>query len=386
VASDLPKLGTVVEGPSPPEVFVGRFGYPRVSAGPLVPADEKGGLDLSSNSGSDLSSHLFRRPAELAKMDVGEIVALRSSMVRSGSKVEVADARNPGKLLEMAQEIAMSSTPVGTEVTFAKPPRGRLRFDGFMMPSGPSGSIEGMEITSNPSIPRKVDAVVEDSDLLAAKAVGELYASGVEVDGISRLLSLGLLGKKRKLVPTRWSITASDDIAGKHLASAIQDLSPVNEFLLFSGERLGNHFEVLLTPASFTYELVEIWLPRSVWSGEEAWIGADREGPGPKKGYSDLAGGYYAARLALLERLAEMRRQASVLMVREISEKYWAPLGVWVVREAAREALRNPPRKFETLEEALAEMATRIRTPARDWRPHSELARGVGQTTLAKFF
>jgi hypothetical protein len=227
------------------------------------------------------------------------------------------------------------------------------------MPSGPSGSIEEMEITSNPSIPRKVDEVVDDSDLLAARAVGELYASGVEVDGISRLLSLGLLGKKRKLVPTRWSITASDDIAGKHLIEAIRDHPLINEYLLFSGERLGNHFEVLLAPGSFAYELIEIWLPRSVWSGEEAWIGADREGPGPKKGYSDLAGGYYAARLALLERLTEMRRQASALLVREITEKYWAPLGV---------------------------MATRIRTPSLEWRPSSELVRGAGQTTLARFF
>ncbi len=376
----LPKLGTRIEGPSPPDVFVGRFGYPRVSAGPLVPAGEKEG----PGSGRDLD--LCLRPAELAKMDVGEIVALRSSMVRSGSKVEVKDARNPGKLLEQAQEIAMSSTPVGTEVTFLKPPRGRLRFDGFMMPSGPSGSVKEMEITTNPSVPRKVDEVVEDSDLKANLAVGELYTSGVEVDGISRLLSLGLLGVERKLVPTRWSITASDDIAGKHLISAVLDYPLLNDYLLFSGERLGNHFEVLLTPGSFTYELIEIWLPRSVWSGEVAWIGADREGPGPKKGYSDLAGGYYAARLALLERLAEMRRQASVLMVREISEKYWAPLGAWVVREAAREALRNSPRKFETLEAALADMATRIRTPLREWRPHSELARGAGQTTLASFF
>jgi hypothetical protein len=384
IAAELPKLGTVIEGPSPPEVFVGRFGYPRVSVGPLVPAEEKGGLDLGSGTGLD-SLHFFR-PAELARMDVGEIVALRSSMVKSGSKVAVQDARNPGRLLEMAQEIAMSSTPVGTEVTFAKPPQGRLRFDGFMMPSGPSGSIEEMEITSNPSIPRKVDEVVEDSDLKANLAVGELYVSGVEVDGISRLLSLGLLGKKRKLVPTRWSITASDDIAGKHLIAAIQDRPPINGYLLFSGERLGNHFEVLLAPGSFIYELIEIWLPRSVWSGEEAWIGADREGPGPKKGYSDLAGGYYAARLALLERLADMRRQASALIVREITEEYWAPLGVWVVREAAREALRNPPKKFETQEEALADMATRIRTPLREWRPYSELAWGVGQTTLAKFF
>jgi len=374
----LPKLGTRIEGPSPPDVFVGRFGYPRVSAGPLVPADEKEG----PGSGLDLCL----RPAELARMDVGEIVTLRSSMVRSGSMVEVKDARNPGKLLEQAQEIAMSSTPVGTEVTFAKPPRGRLRFDGFMMPSGPSGSVKEMEITTNPSVPRKVDEVVEDSDLKASLAVGELYAAGVEVDGISRLLSLGLLGKERKLVPTRWSITASDDIAGKGLISQVLDHPPVSDYLLFSGERLGNHFEVLLTPGAFTYELVEIWLPRSVWSGEEAWIGADREGPGPKKGYSDLAGGYYAARLALLERLAEMRRQASALLVREISEKYWAPLGVWVVREAAREALSRPPRKFESLEAALADMATRLRTPSRDWQPHSELARGAAQTTLASFF
>lgn len=76
------------------------------------------------------------------------------------------------------------------------------------------------------------------------------------------------------------------------------------------------------------------------------------------------------SRLALSERLAEMRRQASALLV----------------REAARAALSNPPKSFETLEAALVDMATRIRTPAREWRPHSELAQGAGQTTLASFF
>jgi len=81
-----------------------------------------------------------------------------------------------------------------------------------------------------------------------------------------------------------------------------------------------------------------------------------------------------------------MRRQASALIVLEITEEYWAPLGVWVVREAARAALASQPKRFETLEAALADMATRIRTPAREWRPHSELARGAGQTTLARFF
>ena len=410
VVEEIPKLGKTIEGPSPPEVFVGRFGYPRVSAGPLVPADGRSygdgiGSSLSSRStsyGSTIDSgsvnvpetdpvtalppSIFSRPAELARMGVGDIVALRSSMVRSSSRVEVSDAKNPGKLLEMAQEIAISSTPVETEVTFAKPPRGRLRFDGFMMPSGPVGTVEEMEIISNPTVPRKVDEVVGDTDLLATAAVGELFEAGVEVDGISRLLSLGLLGKNRKLVPTRWSITASDDIAGKHLIASIQDDPPLGDYLLFSGERLGNHFEILLAPGSFTYELIEIWLPRSVWSGGEAWIGADREGPGPKKGYSDLAGGYYAARLAVLEGLADMRRQSAILAVREITEEYWAPLGVWVVREAARAALAGQPKSFETLEAALADMATRLRTPEREWRPCSELVRGAVQTTLARFF
>ena len=81
-----------------------------------------------------------------------------------------------------------------------------------------------------------------------------------------------------------------------------------------------------------------------------------------------------------------MRRQSAILAVREITEERRAPPRVWVVREAARAALSNPPKSFETLEAALADMATRIRTPAHDWRPHSELARGAGQTTLARFY
>ncbi|MHC1595043.1 MAG: Nre family DNA repair protein, partial [Methanotrichaceae archaeon] len=134
------------------------------------------------------------------------------------------------------------------------------------------------------------------------------------------------------------------------------------------------------------YELIEIWLPRSVWSSGKTWIGADGEGPGGKKGYSHLAGGYYAARLALLERLAAMKRQGSVLMVREISESYWAPLGVWVVREAARAALAKTPMRFERMEEALLEMEMRLRTPPGEWKAKSGTIGGDTQATLASFF
>ena len=64
--------------------------------------------------------------------------------------------------------------------------------------------------------------------MVASVALSELYSAGIGVDHISRMLSLGLLGKKRKLVPTRWSITASDELIAKELKEAVLDKPQVN--------------------------------------------------------------------------------------------------------------------------------------------------------------
>jgi hypothetical protein len=317
-------------------------------------------------------------------MDIGEIIAARSQMVRSETKIGVKDAQAPGKLLDACQQIAMSSAPVGTEVSFFKPPQGNLQFDGVLSPSGPSGELKNMEITTNPLIPRRVDEIVEDRDANAVVALNELYSAGIGVDHISRMLSLGLLGRKRKLVPTRWSITASDDMIGKELKGAVLDNSQVNDYYLFSGEDLGNHFEILLLPRPFTFELIEIWMPRSVWA-EDGFIGGDREDARPKIGYSPLAGGYYAARLAVLEHLALLGRQAAVLALREISDAYYAPLGVWVVREVARKAMSSRPMRLGSLPEAMAEMQRRIKTPAVQWHQSVELLKKPVQRSLMEF-
>ena len=365
----LPRIGRRLEGMSPPEVFVGRAGYPLLRAGPLLPAGE----------GPDQAL-----PHMHLGMDIGEIIAARTSLVRSESKIAVKEAKAPGGLLSSMQQIALSAAPVGTEVSFSRPPRGRISFDGVLSPSGPSGELEGMEITTNPVVPRRVDQLADDRDAGAAEAVGELYASGIGIDHISRLLSLGLLGKNRRLVPTRWSITASDDMAGKELKERVLEGAQVKDYYLYSGEDLGNHFEILLLPRPFQFELVEIWMARSVWA-EEGFIGADREDARAKKGYSILAGGYYAARLAALEHLASWGRQAAVLAVREISEAYWAPLGVWVVREVARKAMLSPPQRFSSLNEALGEMEKRIKTPLDQWRREAQTLAGPVQRSLMEF-
>lgn len=363
--SSLPKIGNRMEGLSPPEVFVGRQGYPIVRAGPMLPISE------AATSPS-------------LEMDIGEIVALRSSLVRSEARMGVKDVAVPDRLLESCQQMAMSSAPVGAEVAFYKPPKGKLQFDGVLSPSGPSGELKDMEITTNPLIPRKVDQIVDDRGVLAAEAVGELYSSGVGTEHISRLLSLGLLGRSRKLVPTRWSITASDDIAGKALKDRVVDKPLINDYQLYSGEGLGNHFEMLLMPRAYGFELIEIWMAGSVWSSE-GWMGSDGEGLRDKKEYSTLAGGYYATRLAVLEHLAAIGRQASVLAVREISDAYWAPLGVWVVRDAARKAMGGEAKNFSTLDDAIDEMGRRLKTPITKWRGCSHITLGSFQSSLANF-
>ena len=55
-------------------------------------------------------------------------------------------------------------------------------------------------------------------------------------------------------------------------------------------------------------------------------------------------------RLAILEKLAELKRQGSCLALRFITDEYSVPLGVWVTREAARKAVSSKPIEFSSME------------------------------------
>jgi len=349
--------GNSVFGASPPALFVGSYGYPRVSAGPLIPPLAKENEAL-----------IFEDPSAWGNMQIEDIISMRSRLVRANTNLHIKDARSKeNPLLVKAQELALSGKPVDTEAWFFKAPKQELKFDAVLTPMGPSGLMKNFELAENPDVPKKVDYLVYDTDALAKDAISELLKSDVSNEHITRLFSIGLLGKERKIVPTRWSITAVDDMAGKELSDRIIDFPWVSDIKLFSGTHFGNHFEILILPRAYSFELIEIWLPKTVWSGESSWIGEDSEGLDGKKGYSPLAGGYYAAKLPVLEYLIEIKRQASVFILREITPDYWAPLGVWVVREGVRKALQNPPETFESLEAAISDLSGRIRTPKIEW-------------------
>lgn len=379
IESVVPKSSgeTSIFGASPPSVFVGRYNYPDVMAGPMIPPELVGDESI-----------LLEDPKSLLKMNIQDVISSRSQLVRASTGVNVKKARSPDNpLIERSQELALSKKPVDTEAWFNKPITNKLKFDNVLTPMGPSGDLKKFDITENPKVPKKVDYLVYDDDALAKDAISELWDGNVPAEHISRLLSIGLLGQERKLVPTRWSITAIDDMVGKDLLCGIRDYQQLSEVTVFSGGVFGNHFEIVLIPRMFSFELIEVWMPRTVWSGGTTWIEADHEEFGGKKKYSNLAGGYYAARLGVLEYLHTIRRQATVFMVREIRPEYWAPLGVWVVREGVRDAFSREAETFGSVKNALDDISLRLKTPASQWMEKASLLPDVRfQRTLDSFF
>ncbi|MDD5087089.1 MAG: hypothetical protein PHV16_05040, partial [Candidatus Nanoarchaeia archaeon] len=137
----------------------------------------------------------------------------------------------------------------------------------------------------------------------------------------------------------------------KQLISEIKDFK-TGDYLVFFGSYLGNYYLILCFPEPWSYELFETYMPKTSWNVDENInFMTDYESYYGRKTYAEnCAGGYYAARLAIAEKLANMKRQSSVLALRFITGDYAVPLGVWVVREAARKAMNNRPIEFSSKE------------------------------------
>ncbi len=320
--------------------FVGRYGYPYVNVGILAPPEQSE------------DAWLYDAPKHWASenFEIPRIVDFRSSLINSRYNINI---KKRMKLLELSQDIAMSSKPVDVDIELHEKPKFRLNLDSYMAPTGPNAKLKKASITENPKIHTKVYKVFEDIDLKANEAVNYLYKNNFDENFLSKLLSVGTLGLKvnRKLTPTRWSITATDDIIGKNLINEIKDYSEINSYYSFFGNYLGNYYLILMFPEVWSYELFETYVPSNWNLNKILRYSTDYEDYFGRKSYAEItAGGYYTVRLAILEKLKEMKRQSSVLALRFITDEYTMPLGVWVTRQATRKSLENKPLEFSSKE------------------------------------
>jgi hypothetical protein len=351
----LPKIKSKeISGSSPPEVFVGRVGYPKVFVGPMV-------SPLENSEQLLYTENWFGRNLE-------EIFAMRFQAVRGKTTARVSDLNN--KNVQKLQEALLSRKSVEAEVKFKNVPKGfRVSLD--HQPFGPSAFIEDFKLYPS-STDFKLEKVFYDFDFKANEAIFWLYQNKMPISKIQQALSIGMLGVKRKLVPTRWSITAVDDTIGKFLLEKVKTYPQINEFRVYYKEYLDNRWIVLMFPSYWQYESIEAWYPGTIV--DSLAIGGDYEGYEFKKEYASIGGCWYAARAMVAEKLFEERKQAGVLILREIHQNY-IPVGVWNVRETIRNMLREKPEVFDSLEKSLQYISSKLEIPVEVWIRNSKILR-----------
>ena len=309
-----------------PFVFVGLSEYPKVNVGIL------------STKKDDDHDNPYKWARE--KFGISEIVKKRRSLLNSSIQT-IANTRNE-RLVSLSQEIAMAQTAAECEIDVSPTNLGLLTNQKEAIPFGPRAQLYNATALSNIKVDKRIENAVGDVDAKANSTVTELFAKGIREHKISQLLSVGNLGvaKNRKLVPTRWSITATDDMVGKQLLKKLPEFDTAPSHVV-AADYLGNYFLILLFDHQWMFEFVEVFNNGNT-------IKSDCELTYGRSNYvNETAGAYYAVRLAVLEYLTKIQKQAGVVVIRFITSDYHTPLGVWVVRETIRKALEEKPLHFD---------------------------------------
>ena len=365
-------IGKEIDGTTPPSVFIGSYNYPKVFAGPLL-------------APSFDDSAIMDKPEEWIATNASQqdIIGYRLNLVRGKQTIGIKDLEN--NYIEKLQEISMASKSIASEAEFNKKPVGMM-FSAENAPHGPSAELKKFDI-DNVRWDHQLEKTFYDTDLKAADAVEILHDKEVPFSQIQKAFSVGTMGEKknRKLVPTRWSITAVDTTIADRLLSNVHHYDILDTFRVYEFESLNNYYAILEMPTEWQYEWMEAFLDVK---GKGSMIFTDCEHNSGKKEYSRVGGCYYTAKMAILEQLEKDKLQAGCIVFREANEDY-IPLGVFNVRENIRHAMKTVPKEFETMKKSLDYIESKLQLTVNDFRRASQLLDEVlkeRQTTLDQYF
>ena len=354
-----------ISGSSPPSIFVGSYGYPKVGVGPMVPPVHG-------------DTTLLDSPELWLGKTLEDIVNFRLSLVRGIEKISIQNTQ--GRFIENLHEVAMSSHSIDTDLQFHKTTLPVTTIDGESAPFGPVGDIKSAKFFGTRS-DKSIERVYYDHDLKAQDAVLTLYNKGIDISKIQKCFSIGMLGKKRKIVPTKWSITATDDIISKSLVSEILEFDLIDSCRIFSHDHLGNMFSVILFPHRWLFEMQEAWHDEN-----KVGFGFDSEDARGIDHPPAIAGAYFAAKLGVAEYLVQKKLQAAVLVLREIRPEYAVPVGVWQIREAIRAAMKKEPYIAGNFVDGVNFASKRMSIGKSEWLSRGRLLKMLKQKPISEFF
>lgn len=382
--SNVNNLSENINGASPPSVFVVSYAYPKVYVGPMV-----------SSSPDDTT--ILDYPEKWAGKAIEDILGYKLSLIRGTFSTVTNPGFNSNRHIESLQELAMSNKSTAVEVIFEKKPNldfnqdvARSIFNLESIQFGLVAKVKDLKLPSSVTVNKKIEKVFYDNDLKAKEGINILYNEGIEVSKLSKILSMGMIGvkKNRKLVPTKWSISATDQIISADLIKKLIKYPSIDSFKVYKYSHLGNYFSVILIPDElWSFEMLEGWLD----SRGNIEIGADYENMNGLNHYPTIGGSYFAARLAVCEFLSQQRRNASVIVLREVHPEYIVPVGVWQIREGIRAALKmddnNNNNNHESLEMAFSFACKNLTISKKEWDQSSLMKRERNsQSKISDYF
>lgn len=365
------KIGKDLEGSTPPSVFIGRWSYPKVYAGPM----------MVSQTGD---THIMDSPESWLNQNKNQtdIINYRMNLIRGKQLIKINDLENP--FIEKLQDISLASKSIDSEASFGRRPSGTT-ISTDVMPHGPSAVIEKFNIDAV-KWDKQLEKTYYDTDLKSGAALLKLHEKEVPFTAIQKAFSVGAIGTKykRKLVPTRWSITACDSTLANIFLKEVRKHEIIDTYRVYEYGSLNNYYIIILTPTEWQYEWMEAFIKILY---KEELIFSDYETNTNKKEYSSVGGCYYTCKMALLDYLNTIKKQSGAIVLREAYENY-VPLGVFNVRENIKYAMKSQYKEFETLKDSLNYASRKLKIPINKYVKKSNLLNEMlhtKQTTLDLF-
>lgn len=320
---------------STPSVFVGKYGYPNVQLG------------FMSLSNHNDNAKIYDDPNQWGKYSFSskKILNLRNSLIYSHF---ISSSNENSRYIDIIKRVAMSKKQIDLDIKFLQKPIIKFNFDKINTVIGPRAKLQTVKETTNANIPIHIDKVNSQEDLKTIDAISYLKKHNYNENYISKILSVGILGEKnqRKIVPTKWSITATDDMLSKENINKIKNFKNSNIQSYF-GNYLNNYYIILFMGENWSYELFESTISKN---NNEIFFSSDFEYYNGRKSYvNNTAGAYYSIRLSITEKLLKLKRQSNVFVFRIITPEYKTPLGVWVTREGVRKTLEQKAIEFSDI-------------------------------------
>jgi hypothetical protein len=305
-------------------VIVGEKNYPQVRT--------------HSISNENLTSSYFNN-SNLVKENYSKIIKEKARNIL-GSTNQIYVKKTDDRIKKELEDIYKSKKAIEFNSEYEK----ELTFDKLIVNKvagigGSKNNIKSVTATENTSTSKHIEKYTEN-DIKSREAMLSLYKIGINENQIINLLALGTFGIQinKKLVPTRWSISAYDKTIESYLHKKILDYKIISSYEIYTYEDKGNKFTIIILPESLSFENFEMMKGNKL---------IDYVNYNNKLGYKEpnTAGGFYSSKVAANEFLEKRKLQAACIVLRDITD-YELHLGVVFVRESVRECLKGKPIVF----------------------------------------